>query len=51
MRKQLYVYILASYTQRLYIGVTSDLERQLWQHKNKTYAGHAAKYNIDQLVY
>jgi putative endonuclease len=51
MQRQLYVYILASYTQRLYIGVTSDLERRLWQHKNKTFVGHTAKYNIDRLVY
>jgi putative endonuclease len=51
VQKQLYVYILASYTQRLYIGVTNDLERRLWQHRNKTFAGHTAKYNIDRLVY
>ncbi|HEV2073799.1 MAG TPA: GIY-YIG nuclease family protein [Thermomicrobiales bacterium] len=51
MQKQFYVYILASYTQRLYIGVTSDLERRVWQHKNKAFEGHSAKYNIDRLVY
>ena len=51
MDKQFYVYILASYTQRLYIGVTSDLEGRIWQHKNKMLEGHSAKYNIDRLVY
>lgn len=51
MQKQFYVYILASYTQRLYIGVTSDLERRMWQHKNKAFEGHSSKYHIDRLVY
>jgi putative endonuclease len=51
MQKQLYVYILASYTQCLYIGVTNGLERRIWQHRNKAFGGHTAKYNIDRLVY
>jgi putative endonuclease len=48
--KQFYVYILASYTQRLYIGLTSDLERRLWEHRTKALPGHTSKYNIDRLV-
>ena len=51
MQKQFYVYILASYTQRLYIGITSDLEARIWQHKTKAFEGHSAKCNIDRLVY
>jgi putative endonuclease len=51
MQKQFYVYILSSYTQRLYIGITSDLEGRVWQHRNKAFEGHSAKYNIDRLVY
>ena len=51
MQKQFYVYILSSYTQRLYIGMTSDLEGRIWQHKDKTFEGHSDKYNIDRLVY
>lgn len=49
--KQFYVYILASYTQRLYIGMTSDLEGRMWEHRTKAFPGHTAKYNIDRLVY
>lgn len=47
-----YVYILASgYNGTIYIGVTSNLEKRIYQHKNKVYAGFTAKYNIDRLVY
>lgn len=51
MEKTFFVYILASYTQRLYIGLTSDLEARMWQHRTKAFPGHTAKYNIDRLVY
>jgi putative endonuclease len=46
-----FVYILSSKYRRLYIGVTSDLDRRLYEHKNKLHKGFAAKYNIDRLVY
>ena len=46
-----FVYILASKSRRLYLGVTNDLESRVWQHKTKTAPGHAARYNIDRLVY
>lgn len=45
------VYILSSYTQRLYIGLTRDLEARMWQHKTKARPGHTEKYHIDRLVY
>jgi putative endonuclease len=35
----------------LYCGVTSNLEKRLWEHKTKIYGGFTAKYNIDRLVY
>jgi putative endonuclease len=35
----------------LYIGVTSDLSKRIWEHKNKITKGFAAKYNLDKLVY
>mgnify|MGYP003574939626 CR=1 FL=1 len=36
----------------LYTGVTSDIARRIWQHKNKEYSvGFTAKYNCDKLVY
>jgi len=49
--KQYYVYILASKTKRLYIGVTSDLQRRVWEHKQKLTDGFAERYNIDRLVH
>lgn len=46
-----YVYILASVSYRLYIGMTNDLRRRVYQHKNKLIEGFATKYNINRLVY
>ena len=46
-----YVYIIASRSRRLYIGVTSDLVRRIDAHKRKVGSAFAAKYNIDRLVY
>ncbi len=47
-----YVYILANYTNTtLYIGVTNDLKRRLFEHKNKKFDGFTEKYNVTKLVY
>jgi putative endonuclease len=46
-----YVYILSSKYKKTYIGITNNLERRLYEHKNKLIAGHTSKYNIDRLVY
>ena len=46
-----YVYILASHSRRLYIGVTSDLAKRTWQHKHAVTKGFAEKYHADRLVY
>ena len=46
-----YVYILSSKTRVLYIGVTNDLEKRLWQHKQHLIPGFTKRYNVDQLVY
>lgn len=52
MQKQPCVYILASQRSgTLYTGVTSDLVKRVWQHKNKVHDGFTAKYNIHMLVY
>ncbi len=34
-----------------YIGVTSDLFGRVWQHKNKSFKGFSAKYEVNTLVY
>ena len=50
--KQYYVYILFSKKNgTLYIGVTSDLVKRVWQHKNKLVKGFTQKYNVDKLGY
>ncbi|MEK6572689.1 MAG: GIY-YIG nuclease family protein [Chloroflexota bacterium] len=49
--KQYFVYILASKSRVLYTGVTSDLKRRVWQHKQKQVEGFTAKYNVNRLVY
>ena len=52
MDKQYYVYILASRKNgTLYIGITSELIRRIWVHKNKVVAGFTSKYHVDKLVY
>lgn len=46
------VYILATRKDGpLYIGITSDLERRIAEHKSHAIKGHATKCNIDRLIY
>ena len=46
------MYILASKPHgTLYIGVTNDLKRRVYEHKNKLVDGFTKKYNVDKLVY
>jgi putative endonuclease len=49
--KTAYVYIMASTTRTTYIGVTSDLEGRVWQHKTHTYEGFTKRYDVTKLVY
>jgi len=52
MPEQAYVYILASSFQHLYIGITTDFEVRIRQHKSHKYPrSFTARYNIDKLVY
>jgi len=47
-----YVYILASKPKgTLYIGVTTDLKKRIWQHKEKVVEGFTKKYEVDRIVY
>ena len=46
-----FVYIMTNRSGTLYIGVTSDLEKRVFEHKNKVVAGFTANYKIDRLVY
>jgi len=46
------VYILTNNRNTvLYIGVSSNLVRRIWDHKHKAYYGFTSKYNVDKLVY
>lgn len=52
MHTESYVYLLANkYNNVLYTGVTNDLIRRVYEHKNKLVAGFTQKYNVDRLVY
>ncbi|MBO5050611.1 MAG: GIY-YIG nuclease family protein [Clostridia bacterium] len=47
-----YVYILSNWNHRvLYIGVTNDLKRRLYEHKNGLVDGFTKRYNVHKLVY
>jgi putative endonuclease len=50
--RQYYVYILTNKTNKvLYIGITNDLERRIFEHKNKLVDGFTKKYNLMKLIY
>ena len=47
-----YVYILTNWNHKvMYVGMTNDLERRLYEHKNKLIEGFTKRYNINTLVY
>ncbi|MEA1926170.1 MAG: GIY-YIG nuclease family protein [Patescibacteria group bacterium] len=46
-----YVYIMASARGTLYIGVTNDLEKRAWEHKNNVVEGFSKKYFCHKLIY
>jgi putative endonuclease len=46
-----YVYILTNKSNTLYIGVTTDLNRRLDEHKQKYADGFTKRYNINKLIY
>ena len=46
-----YVYIMTNVGRTLYIGVTSDLVRRVFEHKQKARPGFTARYNVNRLVW
>jgi putative endonuclease len=46
-----WVYLMASKTGVLYVGMTNDLQRQVWEHKSKEIPGFTADYNANRLVW
>ena len=49
---QYYVYCLTNQNHRvMYVGVTNDLARRVYEHRHKLVEGFTAKYNVSKLVY
>ena len=51
MNKNYYVYILSSKTGVLYIGMTNNLSRRIYEHKNDLVDGFSKKYSCHKLIY
>ena len=52
MNKQPAVYVLASKRNgTLYVGVTSDLIKRVWEHKNNVVKGFTERYSVHQIVW
>lgn len=51
MSKEYYVYIMTNKSRTLYTGVTNDLMRRVYEHKNKLVPGFTSNYNLQHLVY
>jgi putative endonuclease len=51
-QKRYYVYLLTNNNDNImYIGVTNNLQRRIYEHKNKLVKGFTEKYNVHKLVY
>jgi len=51
-RKQYYIYIITNKINTvLYTGVTSDLKKRIWEHKEKVTEGFTKNYNINKLIF
>jgi putative endonuclease len=51
MSRQYCVNVMASISRVLYVGVTNNLRRRVFQHKAKQIEGFTQKYNVNRLVY
>ncbi len=50
--KQYYIYLLGNKNNTtIYTGITSDIKRRIWEHKNKITKGFSSKYNLYKLLY
>ena len=50
-RDQYWTYIATNRTRTLYTGVTNDIARRMYEHKQGIFPGFTSKYRIDRLVY
>jgi len=51
LQKGYFVYIMSSQRRVLYVGISSNLPRRVWQHKTGALEGFTWKYKVSQLVY
>ena len=50
--RRYYVYLLTKWNNKvMYVGVTNNLKRRLFEHKNKLIKGCTEKYNVNKLVF
>jgi len=49
--KYYYIYIIASASGTLYTGITNNLERRIWEHKQNLIDDFSKKYNCHKLIY
>ena len=51
-QKTYFVYILTNWNNKvMYVGITNDLERRIYEHKEKLVKGFTEKYKVNKLVY
>ena len=51
MERLYYVYVVASRSRTIYVGVTNDLDRRIAQHREGVYDGFSKRYRCDRLVW
>jgi len=51
MNKNYFIYFLTNKSNTLYIGVTNNLQKRIFQHKNKLIKGFTSQYNLSKLIY
>jgi putative endonuclease len=49
--RRYYVYIMASKSRVLYIGITNDIRRRVWEHQHDVNPGFTSTYRVHRLVY
>ena len=49
--KQYYVYLMANRSKTLYVGMTNDLQRRVYEHKHMVKDGFTRRYLVDRLLY
>ena len=52
MKNNYFVYLITNWNNKvIYIGITNNLQRRVFEHKNKLVEGFTSRYNLNKLVY